>query len=102
MTKQKTGVVIGSVIGGIALLGGAFWLGSSQLLTKETSQDNLSLASGSAGPSQNVMPLGGEEPKQDSGGLSVTNSSGASNLGQLGGNTGGSQSSGSSGAGASG
>jgi FKBP-type peptidyl-prolyl cis-trans isomerase FkpA len=98
MTKQKVGVIAGSVLGAVALLGGAFWLGSSQLLAKKQSQDNLALASEASGPTENVMALGGQQEAADnSSGLSVSNSSGASNLGQLGGSNGQNPTGGSSG-----
>jgi FKBP-type peptidyl-prolyl cis-trans isomerase FkpA len=100
MTKQKIGVIVGCVLGGVALLGGAFWLGSSQLLTKKNAVDNLTYASEAAEPSENVMALGGQQQAQENaGGLSVGNSSGASNLGQLGGSNGQSPTGGSSAAG---
>lgn len=89
MTKQKIGVIAGSVLGGIVLLGGAFWLGSSNVLKKDSLKDSSASFYESTGPSQNSIPLGGEQASTaEPSGLSVSGSSGASNLGQLGGSGG--------------
>ena len=90
MTTQIVGVIVGSVLGGVALLGGAFWLGSSQLLTKKDPQTNtMTYANEAADPSDSVMALGGQQESQaNTGGLSVSNGSSASNLGQLGNSSG--------------
>jgi FKBP-type peptidyl-prolyl cis-trans isomerase len=73
----------------LLLVGGGWWLWHGHQ-TKTVSHRTP------GGPSQNVIPLGGQESKSDTGGLSVS-AGGASNLGQLGGNQSGQSSNGASG-----
>jgi FKBP-type peptidyl-prolyl cis-trans isomerase len=84
MTKQKLGVVVGSSVLAVALVGGGVLLGKIHLLTHKTALHASAAVSGEGDASQNSVPLNESQSASGStSGLSVS-SGGATSLGQLG------------------
>ena len=76
MNRKKYLIVSGISLAVITLASGGFWLAN------RNDPKTVRKKANSSGPSQNVIPLGGERNEKSTGGLRV-NAGGASSLGQL-------------------